>query len=137
MNHLRSLFYCSLSFLLLISTAHSEVLALATKGELRQINTCRDLQDEANRVWRGTRTFQGFENLQMNTKPYRYTSDGNDRLCQLGYSTKVSPMGKEICKGYLYTDVSNRQIQWNYGYMRTDVIYGPTYSKSDYCRYIN
>jgi hypothetical protein len=143
MKYSRSLFSFSFSFFLLTSTAHCEVFALTVKQEVRQINTCRDLQDEANRKkWSKQTIFQGFENLQVDTDPYGLSKhgvgDGKDRLCQLGYITTISPMGKEICKGNLYTNVGsrNRSISWGYGYKSTDV-YGSRYKRSDFCRYVN
>jgi hypothetical protein len=145
MKYLRSLIFSSFTFLLLISTAHSEVLAFTAKQEVSQINTCRELQDAANRMkWSNPTTFQGFENLQVNTKPYKYGpgdndyhGSGSDRLCQLGYVTVISPMGKRICKGYLYTDVERKpsKIIWGSAYMSTS-INSPRYRKSDFCRYI-
>jgi hypothetical protein len=139
MKYLKNLVFSSFTFLLLISTAHSEVLAFTAKQEVSQINTCRELQDAANRMkWSNPTTFQGFENLQVETRAYRYSSKGEDRLCQLGYITVISPMGKRICKGYLYTDVERkpRKIIWGSAYMSTNMN-SPRYSSSDFCRYIN
>jgi hypothetical protein len=138
MKYLENIASSAFSFLLLISAAHSEVLALTAKQRVPQINTCRELQDEANRrKWNKPTVFQGFENLQVETKAYYYSSKGEDRLCQLGYITTISPMGKEICKGYLYTDVTDKdnEIRWGSAYMSTD-INSPRYSRSAFCRYI-
>jgi hypothetical protein len=135
MNWLKNLVF----FFLLISTAHSEVLALTAKKGVRQINTCRELQDEANRrKWSKPTTFQGFENLRVETRAYYYSSKGEDRLCQLGYITTISPMGKRICKGYLYTNAESEsgEIRWGTAYMSTNMN-SPRYSDSDFCRYIN
>jgi hypothetical protein len=140
MKYLRKLVSFSFSFFLLVSTSHFEVLALTVKQESRQINTCRELQDEANRrKWKNKTTFQGFENLRIDTDPYGYNiGNGHNRLCQLGYITEVSPMGTMVCRGYLYTFVERRPytIKWGYAYKSTDV-YGSRYKESDFCRYVN
>jgi hypothetical protein len=139
MNYIRILVFSSLSFLLFASTLHPEVLALIAKQGTRQINTCRELQDAANKMkWSTETTFQGFENLRVETNAYQYASKGEDRLCQLGYITTISPMGKEICKGYLYTDVTVKptRIIWGSAYMSTNSN-SPRYDHSSFCRYIN
>jgi hypothetical protein len=109
--------------------------ALASKKSSPR-NNCSDLQTIANRVGKEEGyTFQGFENLTVRTDVYEHNR-GNDRLCQLGYFTHVSPMGKKICKGHIYTNVKSPNIRWAVGPFRS-TFYDPVNLDSEYCRYIS
>jgi hypothetical protein len=123
-------------FTIPISTGESQMLALSNQKTKRQINTCGDLQRRANKLWSSDNvSFQGFENLQLNTRA-TISNAGDDRLCQLGYITEITPMGKMVCQGYLYADVNKTSIRWNHGYFR-QTLYDPVYNKSDFCRYVS
>jgi hypothetical protein len=123
----------------LVSIFHCEQLLLATNQTARSgesIDTCAGLQIIANRVWKKHGiSFQGFENLPMKVNIYP-NKEGTDRLCQLGYFTKVSPMGKQICKGYIYTSTTSTKINSGYGLYRS-TFYDRENYESEYCRYIN
>jgi hypothetical protein len=120
----------------LISIGCCELSALAVRKSLPQ-NNCSDLQAIANKAWRGKRiTFQGFENLPVQTDIYSHKGKGTDRLCQLGYVTSITPMGKQICKGYLYTNTEELNLGWGHGRFRS-TFYDPENSESEYCRYMN
>jgi hypothetical protein len=94
------------------------------------------LQKIAIRIGKEQRyTFQGFENLPV-TRDIYPSKEGTDRLCQLGYFTHVSPMGKKICKGYIYTNVNSSRLSWGVGFYRS-TFYAPENYESEFCRYIN
>jgi hypothetical protein len=120
---------------------HFELSVLALNQPKRKEDTCADLQKIANRVGQdGTPkyTFQGFEDLPMRTNVYSegVTTRGTDRLCQLGYFTITSPMGKKICRGHIYTNTESSRIRWDIGYFRK-TFYDPANRSSEFCRYIN
>lgn len=132
----------TVSFVLFLSvlviTGSYEASVLAVRKGIPQ-NTCADLQKIANKAWASDNiVFQGFENLPMQTNVYSpgVTDRGTDRLCQLGYFTKVSPMGKQVCKGYIYTNTNSIEISSGYGRFRK-TFYDPENRESEYCRYIN
>jgi hypothetical protein len=113
-----------------------EILALKNSQKSSAIDTCSQMQEAANAVkWRYKTIFHGFENLPMNTNATTIYA-GRDRLCQLGYITRFTPMGKEVCQGSLYTRNDTTKIWWNYGYYRPN-LYSPVNNKSDFCRYTN
>jgi hypothetical protein len=129
------------SALAVINHCELSVLALSQKKSSAPINTCADLQKIANRIGKTKAekyTFQGFENLPMRTNVYSagVKPRGSDRLCQLGYFTKTTPMGKEICKGYIYTNTEETDLVWGIGYFRK-TFYDPENPSSEFCRYIN
>jgi hypothetical protein len=76
--------------------------------------------------------------LPMQTDVYSegVTTRGTDRLCQLGYITITSPMGKKICQGHIYTNTESSQLRWDIGYFRKS-FYDPENDSSEFCRYIN
>ncbi len=120
---------------------NSELSVLALNQPKSRKDTCADLQKIANRVSKKSSrkyTFQGFENLPMRTNVYSegVTPRGSDRLCQLGYFTITSPMGKEICQGHIYTNTESSEIRWDVGYFRK-TFYDPENHSSEWCRYIN
>jgi hypothetical protein len=113
-----------------------EMLALELSQRLNVINTCSHMQEAANAVtWKYKTVFHGFENLPMNTKATILYA-GRDRLCQLGYITRFTPMGKEVCQGSLYTRSDTSKISWGYGYFRPN-LHSPVNNKSDFCRYVD
>jgi hypothetical protein len=114
---------------------HNMVMALSKKQDVLVVNTCSELQAVANRVWKGSISFQGFENLPIDRNA-TISNAGYDRLCQLGYITKTTPMGKEVCRGYIYLNVKTRDIYSAYGF-RQRTIWDEPGVKSEYCRYIN
>jgi hypothetical protein len=115
---------------------HDLVFASFAKQDKRVIDTCSELQRRANKAWRNDNTvFQGFENLPVDRNA-TISNAGDDRLCQLGYITRITPMGKEVCQGYLYTNINLKKIHWGYGY-RQRTIWDDPGPRSDYCRYIN
>jgi hypothetical protein len=127
--------FCSI--LAFMSHGELSVLALNQRKYKEPINTCADLQKIANRggAKKGY-AFQGFEGLPIQTDIYPQKDKGTDRLCQLGYFTKVSPMGKQICKGHIYTNVESSKLSWGIGRFRS-TFYDPENYESEYCRYIN
>jgi hypothetical protein len=129
------------SALAVVNHYELSALALSEQKYTEPINTCADLQKIANRAGKdGAKkyTFQGFENLPMRTNVYSagVTPRGSDRLCQLGYFTITSPMGKKICQGHIYTNTEDSEIRWNVGYFRK-TFYDPVNRSSEWCRYIN
>jgi hypothetical protein len=120
-----------------ISAGYYGMSVLAARKGIPQ-NTCADLQRIANKAWKEDGiVFQGFEKLPMQTDVYiQHEKERTDRLCQLGYFTKVSPMGKQICQGYIYTNTESTEIRSGYGRFRTS-FYDRENSESEYCRYIN
>jgi hypothetical protein len=109
-------------------------IALSLKQDTLVINTCSELQARANMVWKGSISFQGFENLPMDRNA-TISNAGYDRLCQLGYITKITPMGKEICRGYIYANVRTRKVYSAYG-LRQRTIWDDPGLRSEYCRYV-
>jgi hypothetical protein len=103
-------------------------------------DTCADLQRIANRVVKeqGQKiTFHGFEKLPMINSVYSmYRNNNTDRLCQFGYMTTISPMGKEICRGHIYTNIESSEISWGIGPMSKE-LFPPRISRADYCRYLD
>jgi hypothetical protein len=99
-------------------------------------NSCAGLQVIANRIYKKHQiTFQGFEGLPINTNVYEHNK-GTDRLCQLGYSTEISPMGKQVCKGYIYTNTESPQLSSGIGYYRNS-LFSPINREADFCRYVD
>jgi hypothetical protein len=96
------------------------------------------MQEEVNKIRRQYKVvFEGFENLPMQTEvTMLYAGRNIDRLCQLGYITRFTPMGKEVCQGFLYTRTNTNSIWWNYGYYRPN-LHSPVNNKSNFCRYVN
>jgi hypothetical protein len=116
-------------------------LAMAQKKYKEPRGTCADLQKIANRIGKTKAekyTFQGFENLPMRTDVYSagVTPRGTDRLCQLGYFSQTTPMGKQICQGYIYTNTESSRLSWGIGYFRK-TFYDPENPSSEFCRYVN
>jgi hypothetical protein len=128
----------TLNILFIAFFSEAKTSALVVKRQVKISNTCAELQDRANRAsWKYKMTFEGFENLPMQTEvTMLYAGRNIDRLCQLGYITKVTPMGKEVCRGFLYTRTNSNEVQSNYGYFRPN-LYSPVNNKSDFCRYVN
>jgi hypothetical protein len=129
------------STIAVINHCELSVLALSQQKSRDPIDTCADLQKIANRVGKtGAKkyTFQGFEDLPMRTDVYSagVTPRGSDRLCQLGYFTITSPMGKKICQGHIYTNSESSRIRWDVGYFRK-TFYDSENRSSEFCRYIN
>jgi hypothetical protein len=124
---------------LLSVLASTSLISLPVLSEEESEETCADLQRLATRVVKRQNskvTFQGFESLPVNNNVYTQNrGNDTDRLCQLGYITTVSPMGKEICRGYIYTNIESSEIRWGIGPMSTG-LFPPRISRSDYCRYI-
>jgi hypothetical protein len=128
------LLFAACSFL--SATSQYTVIASAKSQGGRIINTCSELQRRANKVsWEYKTIFQGFDNLPMDTSA-TIANAGNDRLCQLGYITEFTPMGKEVCQGNIYTDIKSNRISWSYGHFRPN-LHSPVNNKSDFCRYVN
>jgi hypothetical protein len=126
-----------LSFSSVVSMSFWSTPSLSARSNLPQ-STCADLQAIANKVGKKKGySFQGFEGLPMKTDVYSpgVTTRGSDRLCQLGYFTIASPMGKEICRGHIYTNTESLQIRWDIGPFRKS-FYDPENHSSEYCRYI-
>jgi hypothetical protein len=120
-----------------LSFCELSVLAQSQKKYKEPRNTCADLQKIANRIGKKSQTtFRGFENLPVQTDIYSHKGKGTDRLCQLGYITFVSPMGKQICRGNIYTNVESSNLSWDIGLFRS-TFYDRENSESEYCRYIN
>jgi hypothetical protein len=118
------------------SATQYETLALQKNKKYSIPNTCRELQEQANKSsWSYKTTFQGFEGLAIETNA-NLSNPGGSRLCQLGYITRTTPMGKEICRGYIYTRTDSPKISWSYGYYQK-TIYDDPGRESDYCRYVN
>jgi hypothetical protein len=135
------LFVIFSSALAVVSHCELSVLALSQQKYTEPIDTCADLQKIANRAGKtGAKkyTFQGFENLSVRTNVYSegVTPRGSDRLCQLGYITITSPMGKKICQGHIYTNSESSEIRWDVGYFRK-TFNDPVSRSSEFCRYIN
>jgi hypothetical protein len=121
--------------LLLTSFHQSIILASSQKQSKRVIDTCSELQRRANKTWSQEGiVFQGFENLPMDRNA-TISNAGNDRLCQLGYITQVTPMGKEVCRGFIYTNINSNRIQSGYGF-RQRTIWDDPGLRSEYCRYV-
>jgi hypothetical protein len=126
----------SVTLVATFNATHYEMLALQNNKKYSIPNTCSELQGQANRAtWTYKTTFQGFEGLPIETNA-NLSNPGGSRLCQLGYITRISPMGKEICRGYIYTKVDSPKIRWGYGYYKK-TIYQDSGKESDYCRYVN
>jgi hypothetical protein len=137
----RSLVVIFSSALAVVNHCELSALALSQQKYKEPIDTCADLQKIANRVGKNKAkkyTYQGFENLPMRTNVYSegVTPRGSDRLCQLGYITITSPMGKEICQGHIYTNTESSRIRTDIGYFRK-TFYDPENYSSEWCRYIN
>jgi hypothetical protein len=135
MHFFKSLVILNLLFVACFSPATTT--ALAVKKKIKVPNTCAELQGQFNRSsWEYKTTFEGFESLPMNTRA-TISNAGNDRLCQLGYITEITPMGKMVCQGYIYLSIKSiENIYWNYGYYR-QTIHSPANNKTDFCRYVN
>jgi hypothetical protein len=118
--------------------SQAKTSALVVKTQVKMPNTCAELQNQANKAsWRHKMIFEGFENLPMQTEvTLLYAGRNIDRLCQLGYITKITPQGKEVCQGFIYTRTNSDDIQSNYGYFRPN-LHSPVNNKSDFCRYVN
>jgi hypothetical protein len=127
-------------FSLLINGVYEISPSLATaRGQSGDpIDTCADLQKLANkrakeRGW--NQIFHGFEDLPIRTNVYMSTPRGTDRLCQLGYLTSISPMGKKICRAHIYTNTESTKMRWSIGYFRT-TFYDPVNYESEHCRWL-
>jgi hypothetical protein len=131
-----ALFLASMTLVATFGATQHVMLALQNNKKYTVLNTCSELQDQANRAtWKYKTTFQGFENLAMEVNA-NLSNPGGSRLCQLGYITHVTPMGKEICRGYIYFKIGSPKTRWNYGYYQK-TIYDDPGRESDYCRYVN
>jgi hypothetical protein len=130
----KTLILTSVSVLIVMS--QREMLALELSQRFSVINTCSQMQEAANAItWKYKTVFSGFENLSMD-KNATILYAGRDRLCQLGYITRFTPMGKEVCQGFLYTRTNTDDVWWNYGYYRPN-LHSPVNNKSNFCRYVN
>jgi hypothetical protein len=125
-------------FSVLAIANYSEVSVLALSQKYKEsVNTCADLQKVANRIAKNRGiSFQGFEGLPAQTNIYPQKPKGTDRLCQFGYLTSVSPMGKKICRAHIYANTEEPDIRWDIGRHRS-TFYAPENYESEYCRYIN
>jgi hypothetical protein len=121
----------------IIAVGQREMLA-SKESQKPTINTCSHMQEEVNKIRRQYKVvFEGFENLPMQTEvTMLYAGRNIDRLCQLGYITRFTPMGKEVCQGFIYTRTNTNSIWWNYGYYRPN-LHSPVNNKSNFCRYVN
>jgi hypothetical protein len=121
---------------ILNALSQDTIFASFPKQSKRVIDTCSELQRRANKAWAKSNTsFQGFENLPMDRNA-TISNAGNDRLCQFGYITQITPMGKEVCRGYIYTNINSTKIEWGYSHRQTTVWDDPG-PRSEYCRYVN
>jgi hypothetical protein len=123
------------TFSALTILGQNPITALSTRQNVLVINTCSELQALANKAWKGNVSFKGFENLPIDRNA-TISNAGYDRLCQLGYITEITPMGKEVCRGYIYLNVKTRDLYHAYGF-RQRTIWDEPGVRSEYCRYIN
>jgi hypothetical protein len=134
-TQLKTTFLSTLFFSLAINIVPGNSSVLAKPPT----DTCADLQASANRIAKKQGreiTFHGFEKLPMQTNVYQYaTKPGTDRLCQLGYLTDISPMGKSICLANIYTNTESPKFSWGIGYFRT-TFYAPVNRESEFCRWL-
>jgi hypothetical protein len=140
MNPQVKMFFSVITFFsALIGTSYYGQSALSVNQQQKgnDENTCAGLQAMANKAYKKFNTsFQGFEGIPMQTNVYNFKAEGTDRLCQLGYMTKITPMGKRICRAHIYTNIKEENMRVGIGPIRT-TFYDPENSESEYCRYVD
>jgi hypothetical protein len=118
-------------------SVNCHVFSASAQREGESLDTCAGLQAVANRVYAKHKiSFQGFERLPMQTDVYNFKDKGTDRLCQLGYMTETTPMGKQICKAHMYTNIKEERMRIGVGYHRNS-LFSPVNREADFCRYID
>jgi hypothetical protein len=111
------------------------------------VNNCAELQAYANDkrkiTWSRETYFQGFENATFKYREERGSSDPKEHrdsyLCELGYITSISPLGKLVCYGHLalFDRPSYPRPKMSWGYSTNAQDFFRRDSSSDYCRYVN